>query len=222
MGMQNKKSGNLEVVRCSDFVPDGSGHHAGWKNAGWVELNKLEGGSLEYRSRFKMMYSAKGIYVLFSGEDERITSDYTEDQSDMYNADVFEVFFHPDTRYPIYLEYEVNALDRELVILVPNIDGKFLGWQPWHYEKDRKIVKAVRVEGGLQEPFAEIDRWTAEIFFPYEIFDPLIRKTPQAGDVWKGNFYRLDYDDESQNKWSWMPVKKSFHEFERFGTLIFK
>ncbi len=46
-------------------------------------------------SKFKMLYSPTGIYVLFSGEDEKITSDFKNDFENLYNADVFEVFFHP-------------------------------------------------------------------------------------------------------------------------------
>ena len=47
---------------------------------------------------------------------------------------MFEVFLWPDERDPIYFEYEISPLGRELPILVPNLDGKFLGWRPWHYE----------------------------------------------------------------------------------------
>lgn len=213
---------SITVTQCRDFTPDGRGSNSEWATASWIDLSKLPGGTLTYGSRFKIMYSQKGVYVLFEGEDDKISTDYTRDQDDLYNADVFEVFFQPDTRHPIYFEYEINALGKELVILVPNIDGRFLGWQPWHYEGQRRITKAVHVEGGQQKPFAGIVQWTAEIFFPYEVLDPLIAGPPKPGDVWRGNFYRLDYDDEDQNKWSWTPVERHFHEYQRFGELIFQ
>ena len=31
---------------------------------------------------------------------------------------------------------------------MPNLDGKFLGWRPWHYEGDRKTRKATSAVGG--------------------------------------------------------------------------
>ncbi len=212
----------LTVKQCLDFEPDGTGQHPEWQNAAWIDLQKLPGGDLTYRSRFKIMYSSSGIYMLMDGDDQKITSDYTEDQSDMFNADVFEVFLHPDTNYPIYFEYEINALGKELAILVPNIGGDFIGWQPWHYEGVRKIKRAVTVHGGNQEPFSDITGWTVELFFPYAILKPLVQKTPQSGDVWNGNFYRLDYDEGVQVKWSWAPIERSFHEFEKYGQLVFE
>ncbi len=32
--------------------------------------------------------------------------------------------------YPAYFEYEISPLGYELPILIPNFDGKFLGWRP--------------------------------------------------------------------------------------------
>ena len=61
---------------------------------------------------------------------------------------MFEVFLWTDERDPVYFEYEISPLGRELPIMVPNIDGKFLGWLPWHYEGDRKIRKATSAIGG--------------------------------------------------------------------------
>jgi hypothetical protein len=40
--------------------------------------------------------------------------------------------------------------------------------------------------------------------------------------TWHANFYRLDYDSGSQVKWAWAPVESSFHEFQRFGSIVFE
>jgi hypothetical protein len=48
-------------------------------------------------------------------------------------GDVFEAFVWPDERDPLYFEYEISPLGRELPILIPNLGGRFLGWRPWHY-----------------------------------------------------------------------------------------
>ena len=101
-----------------------------------------------YDTRFKMLYSNTGLYFLMDGTDRKLTATMNEDFMDLWNEDVFEVFLWTDERYPVYFEYEISPLNRELPILVPNFGGQFLGWRPWHYEKDRLTRKATSVTGG--------------------------------------------------------------------------
>ncbi len=79
-------------------------------------------------------------------------------------------------------------------MLVPNINGKAHGWIPWHYEKERRIKKMVNVVGGKKISNAAITSWSAELFFPYGLFNPLGNIPPASGTIWNANFYRLDYD----------------------------
>jgi hypothetical protein len=83
---------------------------------------------------------------------------------DLWHEDVFEVFLWPDERHPVYFEYEISPLNKELAILVPNFGGQFLGWRPWHYEKERLIRKATSVTGGPRQSHAAIQGWRAEFF----------------------------------------------------------
>lgn len=212
----------LLVHRCNDFTVTGKGEAAEWQKANWINLHKIDEGGKEYDSRFKILYSAKGIYVLFSGEDDRITTTYENDFDDLFNADVFEVFFHPDKSVPAYFEYEISPLDKELVLLILNTHGKFAGWAPWHYTGDKRVVKKVSITGGEMKPGAAIKHWNAELFFPYQLLDPLHNVPPNSGMRWYANFCRLDYDSGKMIKWSWAPVKVSFHEFENYLPILFE
>jgi hypothetical protein len=102
------------------------------------------------------------------------------------------------------------------------LKNKAYGWLPWHYENDRRVKKAVQVEGGRMELNAAISGWSAELFFPYSIFNPLQNSPPSSGTTWNANFYRLDYDSGTMIKWAWSPIDKSFHEFEKFGPVKFE
>lgn len=211
-------SDTLSVVRTSDFELNSSEAKKAWSRTNWTSLTQLDKGVANYDTRFKILYSAIGVYVLFEGKDLKITGNYKEDFSDMYNADVFEVFFHPEPATPLYFEYEINAHNKELVLLIPNVDGKFMGWRPWHYEKDRlvkHVVKTTASNGKMQS-------WTAELFFPYTLLAPLQKIPPQSGTIWNANFCRLDYDPGKMIKWSWSPIKTSFHEFKQFRTIRFE
>lgn len=134
----------------------------------------------------------------------------------------FEAFFHPNPKLPLYFEYEINALNKELVLLIPNFNGSFFGWQPWHYEGKRKIKKLVNVQGGKSEKGAAIQSWTAEVFFPNEVLSSLENVPPASGSVWNANFCRLDYDSGKMVKWSWSPVEASFHEYKKFRSIKFE
>ena len=105
-------SDTLQVLQTSDFKVNGKGSNAAWEKTPWVPLQNLSSEIAPYSSQFKMLYSAKGIYVLMEGEDKKITTNYKKDFDDLYKGDVFEVFFHPNPKEPLYFEYEINALNK--------------------------------------------------------------------------------------------------------------
>ena len=39
---------------------------------------------------------------------------------------------------------------------------------------------------------------------------------------WRANYYRMDYDGGKQTSWDWARVGASFHEYKKFGTLVFE
>ena len=212
------KPDTLDIVYTKDFSLDGTGVNYNWGKAHSISLQQLDEGLQGYETKFKVMYSAKGIYVLFTGKDLKSTSSYKNDFDDLYNADVFEVFLHPDPSTPLYFEYEVSPKDKELVLLIPNIDGKIMGWLPWHYEGERKVKKKI----AFSYENKQLIGWSVELFFPYALLSPMRNIPPTKGTIWHGNFYRLDYDAGPMVKWAWSPVEKSFHEVKRFGVLRFE
>jgi hypothetical protein len=208
----------LGVKQTPDFAVDGKGSDPNWGKTSWVPLKQLDENGVNYATKFKILYSASGVYVLFEGLDNKITTEYKNDFENLFNADVFEVFFHTDTSIPLYFEYEVNALDKELVLLIPHLEKGVMGWIPWHYEGDRKVQKKVFVH----ERNGKMEKWTAEMFFPYKLLAPLGNIPPTKGTYWNANFYRLDYDGGKMIKFAWSPVQASFHEFKRYGTIVFE
>ena len=212
----------LTVKKSPDFKLTGNGSSPEWNKSEWNPLIKLDAGGAEDKTRFKILYSTNGIYLLFEGDDQRITTKYDKDFDNLFNGDVFEVFFHPDPTFPLYLEYEVNQLDKELVLIIPNIKGRAQGWTPCHYENGNRVIKKVIINEGRQEPGSLIKSWSAELFFPFRLFSPLSNVPPVSGTVWNANFYRLDYDTGNMIKWAWTPINTSFHEFEKYKPIRFE
>jgi predicted TIM-barrel fold metal-dependent hydrolase len=212
----------LKVPATEDFKITGDGSSPAWQKTAWVPLHKRPGGGPQLESRFKMLHSPTGVYVLFNGADRKLTATIKTDFANLWKEDVFEVFLWPDERQTVYFEYEISPLNHELAILVPNFDGRKLGWRPWHYEGPRKVRKATSVSGGEMKPGADITGWTAEVFVPYALLDPLGNVPPAPHTRWRANFYRADYDDGQTSEWDWSRVGPSFHEFKKFGVLEFE
>ena len=213
-------------MKTDDFKINGSSKNAAWDKAEWCSLTARGRGKDDSRvSRFKMLYSKTGLYVLMEGQDRALTVTDKADFDDLWTEDVFEFFLWPDERWPVYFEYEISPHGRELVLLVPNFGGraKQYGWRPWHYEGKRKVEKAIhyyteRTTSGEEFLYG----WSAEVFVPYELLKPLQNVPPKSGTHWRANVYRCDYDRRPPTAWSWRPTKKSFHDFKKFGTLVFE
>lgn len=212
----------MKVKATDDFDLTGDGSAAAWKKAAWEPLHRRTKDGDGYDTRIKVLYSKKGVYVLMDGKDKKITSTLKEDFANLWEEDVFEVFLWTDERDPVYFEYEISPLNYELPILVPNLGGKFLGWRPWHYTGGRKTRKATAAVGGALKSGGDVTGWRAEVFIPYELLAPLRNVPPKAGTKWRANFYRNDYDDGKKMAWDWARVGNDYHEFAKFGTLIFE
>lgn len=206
----------IPVFRCEDFEITGDGSNDEWKKTYWQDLTQ-RGSTSQYNTRFKILYSGTGIYCLYDCEDTKITATMHGENLDLWNEDVIEAFFWADQSLPVYFEYELSPLNQELVLMVPNYKGRFMGWIPWHYEGSRKTRHAVKViekDGG-------IERWFGEFFIPYELMRPMVASAPEKGDTWRANFYRIDYD-AGQVGWSWMPIVNNFHDYLLFGLIEFR
>lgn len=222
-----KSEKDLLIVRkCSDFTLSGKGNNGEWTKAEWVLLTKLDTGGRTYESKFKILYSPTGIYLLFYGQDDKITTKAYNDFESIFNGDVFEVFFHPDPQIPVYFEYEVNQLEKELILTISHLNKQsFTSWVPWRHEgKNRSgIKKLVDVGGGEKQVNATIREWSVEIYFPYGALGLLPGVPPKSGSLWNANFCRLDYDSGKMIKWSWTTaIKSSFHELEKFLSIKFE
>ena len=206
----------LRIERTSDFGITGDGNSQNWESAKWITLPQRETGGAVYQTQIKLLYSDAGIYCLFKCDDKKITATLKGDFLDLYNEDVVEAFFWTDEKMPVYFEYELSPLNYELPILVPNNHGDFFGWKPWHYEGDRRTRHATHING-----VNEITSWTAEFFIPFALLKPMANVPAKKGTYWRANFYRIDYDSGT-SEWSWQKTRTNFHDYEKFGTILFE
>ncbi len=219
-------SAKTVIKKTSDFTITGDGTSPNWEIAEWVTITTQESSSTkQLATQVRILYSDQGIYFLFKCEDQKLSATLKEDFTALFKEDVIEVFLWPDESVPIYFEYELSPLNYELPILVPNLNGRMQGWLPWRYEGNRKIKHATSVQGGEKKSNALIKSWIAEFFIPYTLLRPLVVSPPKSGSQWRANLYRIDYD-EGYTTWTWQKTTKgvggNFHEYKKFGTLVFE
>lgn len=222
LSAQTGKDAKITVKKSGDFTVTGSGSAKEWSAAEWITLSLRAGSGKDLTTKMKTLYSDKGIYFLFDCLDKKLTSKMNADFLDLWTEDVVEVFLWTDESTPVYFEYEISPLGYELPLLISNEQGELLRWMPFHYEENRRVIHATEVRGGEKKSMSPVKAWTAEFFFPWKLLKPLDNNVPKPGTQWRANMYRVDYDDNNRNNWTWQPVTKNFHDYERFGTLIFE
>ncbi len=218
---QNDTSATMDIIRSSDFEITGTGSAPEWNKTSWKEIPQRNNEHLEYRTDAKVLWSETGIYFLVRNKDRKITATMQADNLNLWEEDVVEVFLMPDEKFPLYFEYQLSPLNYELTLLIPNLDGKFLGWLPWKYEGDRKTRHKASIQTVDSKDTGAVTGWTAEFFIPWKLMEPLISESPGPGMKWRANIYRLDHD-EGTTRFSWNPTVRNFHEPHNFGTFIFK
>lgn len=219
--MSTQDTSRLFIVKTTDFTITGDGRASAWSKTDWVALPVQEVSGEPPVTRIKALYSDKGLYFLFDCADRKLSTTYDEDFQPLFRQDAIEVFLWPDTSQVMYFEYELSPLNYEWPLLMIHINDRAGGWAPMHYEGEKKVQHATSVEGGEKKSMATVTRWRGEFFIPYRVLHPLIGKPPQAGTQWRGNFYRLDYD-QGYTTWTWKKTGPSFHTYQKFGILVFR
>ena len=218
----SEKMETLSIKKSPDFEVNGEGSHDNWTKTEWVKLPQRKWSGEKLSTAVKILYSETGIYFLFDCQDRQITSTMDADFMDLWLEDVVEVFLWPDENFPVYFEYEISPMNYELPILVSNEKGDLVRWRPFHYDEERKTRHATRVKGGEKKNNAHVSGWTAEFYIPFKLLRPLNNVPPVPGTRWRANFYRVDYDNQSADSWSWQLTEKNFHDYEKFGSLEFQ
>lgn len=221
LGAQETGLPAATIKKCSDFTVTGDGSSAAWNKTEWMDLTHQGSGSTIYETKVKALYSPSGIYFLFRCQDSKLTTTMQADNMNLWEEDVVEVFLWTSEDFPVYFEYEISPMDFELPIMVPNYKGRFLGWLPWKYGGDRRVIHATGVAGGEKKSGSTVTSWTAEFFIPFKLLNPLPQVPPVSGTKWRANMYRVDYDNGSSS-FAWRQTTRSFHEYNSFGTFVFE
>lgn len=157
------------------------------------------------------------LTVLFSVADDHVEATHLEHDAPLYEEDVVEVFLAPE-RQTRYFELEVSPRGTLFDARIDSPDGERAtmhvdrGWTcDGLFAAIRKTIESdatTSTDTLLRVPFAALDRGT-----------------PEDGETWRANFFRIDRHPRFGDEYSaWQPTWKvpaDFHVPAAFGTLRF-
>lgn len=188
------------------FSIDGDVTKPAWAQAPWTEDFVDIEGDLKprpaWRTRARMLWDDECFYVAAEMEEPRLWATLTERDSVIWKDNDFEVFLDPSMNADQYYELEINALGTEFDLCIPRPYRE--GAKADHAWRIKGLRTAVRLDGELNHPGQPSRGWSVEIAMPWAAFD---RHTdapcaPKAGDTWRVNFSRVNWDLREVNNGS--------------------
>ena len=116
-----------QVKATTDFEVTGAGDNPAWRRSSGRPCRAAARGQ---RLRLAIQDALLVDRPVFpdGGTDRKLTATMNEDFMDLWKEDVFEVFLWTDERFPVYFEYRISPLNRELPILIPiSADSSWVG-----------------------------------------------------------------------------------------------
>ena len=161
---------------------------------------------------FAAYFDDEYLTLVFIGEDDRVVATHFEHDAPLYEEDVVEAFLAP-ARIEEYFELEVSPRGTTFDARLESPDGVRQTMKTDRAWTCEGLVAAVRLTDTAFETVMRIP------------FRALGRATPQTGETWRANFFRIDRHPGAGDDYSaWSPTMKTpadFHVAHAFGTLRF-
>ncbi len=219
-----------------------------WAAAPWTdEFMDIEGDAKpkpRHATRAKLLWDDENLYIAAWLDEPRPWATLTQRDAIVYHDNDFEVFLNPTGDNHRYYELEINALNTIFDLYLPKPykdSGK--ADHDWNVAG---LKSAVFVDGALNDPSRPSRGWSVELVFPWRAFDrhaassshppsgAAPRPGPTAGDQWRLNFSRVQWDldvvdgryvkvpDRPEHNWVWSPQGVvDMHRPEMWGYLQF-
>lgn len=197
-----------------------------WKDIQAIELSNTMGNVPKYlpKTKVKMMYNKKYIYVIFKVEDKFIRSVNTEINSKVSDDCCVEFFFTPamDVSFG-YFNLEVNSGGTPLIRFQKKHN---VGKVELTIDDIKKIKIAHSLPKIVEPEIVESTTWTVEYKIPITMLKKYFSITePSSGVKWRANFYQCADKTSNPHYLSWNKVENeipNFHLPEYFGEIEFE
>lgn len=216
---------------CTRPSLKGNWHEAAWQAAETLEVRHFHARSSEHRPRTqaRLLAGTRGLHAIFAVEDRYVRCLTTAPNGPVCRDSCVEFFVQPKPDRG-YFNFEINCGGCLHVSYVE--DPTRLPTPPGGFKRfalvPPELAQAVRIYHSLpatvMPEIAAPQNWVNELYLPYDLFTPFIGTVdPQAGDAWRGNFYKCA-DGTSHPHWAtWAAIgaELNFHQPQYFAPLRF-
>jgi len=225
------------IMRASDAIKiDGKFDEAAWKEAEVGELGDLKDGKpSKQATTFRMLYDDEKLYVAFHVVDDHVFSAAEKHDDPVFNGDCVELFLCTGADPHYYYEIDISPAEVVWDALIVNTRGweattskDTLNKTPLkEYDCAGLEIKVV-INGGKLNRAADgtekAKSWDVELAIPLAQLPGGKNGSVQAGDVWRGNVYRIDRPPQGKVELQgYSPtITPHFTRVGRFAYLKFK
>jgi hypothetical protein len=193
----------------------------------WRAATAIDWGSAPYRTTFRALWTARGLYLRFDAADPVPWFTMTSRDDHLWEEEVVEIFLDPSRSGHNYAELEINP---------GNVVCDVLVREPWPAK-----------QFDLSWQFADLDTrvnprqrsgktigWSALAFIGWRSFATLpsigdVSLPPRAGDAWRFNVFRIERPagrgrpalSAIETAWS-RPSGPSFHDPLAFRDFVYE
>jgi hypothetical protein len=172
-------------------------------------------------TRARLLWDDAHLYFAAEMEDSDLYADIKQRNGMTWLNDVFELFFKPSPDKLGYYEFQVNAANTPLELILPSRGSG--GYMRFASAGPFGLESAVKLDGTLNK-WQDRDRgWTVEGRIPWSAFQ-MTGGRPKEGEVWRFALCRYDYSTafEQPELSSSAPLTRAdFHRYEDYGELRF-
>ncbi|MAD79000.1 MAG: carbohydrate-binding family 9-like protein [Planctomycetaceae bacterium] len=225
-----------------------------WAAADWSrDFRDIEGDSRPRpwaRTRLKMLWDSTHLYVGCEMEEPDLWATYDRRDMIVFHEHDFEVFIDPDGDGDEYYEIEINVIGTIFDLFLQR--PYRLGGPAEHGWDSDGLRWAIHADGTINQPGDRDSGWTVELAIPFaDLRPPTTREdgskwtlppiaehrrrvVPEAGDAWRINFSRVEWDLEvvdgayrkvegrPERNWTWTPQWEiNMHVPSRWGFVRF-
>lgn len=168
----------------------------------------------------RAVWSDDALYLRYDCQDRHIHATHVGVNSFVWNDSCVEFFVAPNPDRPHnYYNFEINCTANYLM-------GTHCDWGEGYRDLSRDVGLEISstVAGPTKEESSDDNGWSVLVRIPWNHFvNDAPHLPPQAGDVWRANFYRLGGKTDPQfAAWSHIDLPKpQFHAPQFFGRIEF-
>lgn len=211
------------------IVVDGKLNESDWKNAPHTDFFvdiEGEGRPLpKYKTTAQMLWDEDYFYVAATLEEPNVVARLKMRDTIIWKENDFEVFIDPDNDGVNYYEFEVNARNTMMDLMITHpyrSGGDFI--MPWDCAG---LKHAGRGQGTLNKSRDTDKGWTVEMAIPVRSLRKNFGYTQGLSAMepeWRVNFSRVQWlkPEGPEENWVWSPTGKvDMHMPERWGRVNF-